>query len=525
MNQFAAGDVRQHETHNELAGQTWLPDTLLPRLDLDAIIVPASRPAEHLDHAVTLARAAGCWLLILCSQQLRSTEARKFLTARSFHQAVVIDLPPGYSHELFRFPGLLSLKNELPEACGFYATDLSMKRNVGLVLARMLGWHRIFFLDDDIRDIAYPDLQSTVNMLGSFSAAGLWVTDFPDNSIVCHANRMTKRSQDVFVSGAALAVNCDADIGFFPDIYNEDWLFFYDDASNGRLANSCLKATQLCYYPFANPRRAAWQEFGDVIAEGLYGLLHLGLEVQDAMRDYWAYFLEARRNFLEAIITRSQNVHPAMRDEMVQSVQRALKCLLTIRPDVCERYLRLWRQDLADWKERAAAIRVKSSIEEALHELGLAPPTAASSTGKIRPRRPETTPNTKAGPVVIPRSDTMKKLSDYVGPLRLGPVTAETQKRETKPFPILTEEYSAAMLAARMNDGYSLWAIDEAGGRQRKQRLGSRVSWLTSAWPWRRDPALTTYPSHKPNRAALSEFRDPLTPSLDTQAGCAERAS
>ena len=85
-----------------------------------------------------------------------------------------------------------------------------MKRNVGLALAKMLGWRRIFFLDDDIRDIAYPDLQRTVDMLGSFSAAGMWVTDFPDNSIVCHANRMTGGSQDVFVSGAALAVDCDS---------------------------------------------------------------------------------------------------------------------------------------------------------------------------------------------------------------------------------------------------------------------------------------------------------------------------
>ena len=68
-------------------------------------------------------------------------------------------------------------------------------------------------------------------MLGAFPTVGMWVTDYPDNSIVCHANRMTEGSQDVFVSGAALAVDCDADIGFFPDIYNEDWLFFFDDAS------------------------------------------------------------------------------------------------------------------------------------------------------------------------------------------------------------------------------------------------------------------------------------------------------
>ena len=66
------------------------------------------------------------------------------------------------------------------------------------------------------------------------------------------------------------------------------------------------------------PQRAAWQEFGDVIAEGLYTLLHLGLEVQQATHDYWAYFLEARRNFLEAIADASASAHPDdMRDEML----------------------------------------------------------------------------------------------------------------------------------------------------------------------------------------------------------------
>ena len=172
-----------------------------------------------------------------------------------------------------------------------------MKRNIGLALARMLGWQRIFFLDDDIRDIAYPDLQRTVDMLGSFSAAGMWVTEFPDNSIVCHANRMTEGSQDVFVSGAALAVDCDSDIGFFPDIYNEDWFFFFDAASKGQLGNSYLKATQLVYYPFANAERAAWQEFGDVLAEGLYALLHLDMDVGQATSAYWAHFLEATAEF------------------------------------------------------------------------------------------------------------------------------------------------------------------------------------------------------------------------------------
>jgi hypothetical protein len=437
MNPFAAV-IRQHTTHSVLTAPTKPQDTLLARRDLDAVIVPASRPAPHLDHAVTLARAAGCWLLILCSRRCRGAEVREFLAARSCRKAIVIDLPAGYSHELLRFPALLALQDELPEACGYITTDLSMKRNVGLVLARMLGWRRIFFLDDDIRDITYPDLQSTVNMLGSFAAVGMRVTDYPDNSIVCHANRLTNGKQGVFVSGAALAVDCDADIGFFPDIYNEDWLFFFDDVSSRRLANSSLEATQLCYYPFARAQQAAWQEFGDVLAEGLYGLLHLGLGWQDAKRDYWAQFLEVRRIFLEGIITRSKNAHHEMRAEMVASVQSALKCLQTIKPDLCERYVQDWRQDLVDWKQRVAGIPKMPSIEAALKEMQLTSSAWVSGTGRIPYRRDEPTPNIAAGAAELPRFGTLKGLPKRVDALSLG----VGHKRGTKRLTLLILEQS-----------------------------------------------------------------------------------
>ena len=423
MNPFAAV-IRQYETHRLLAAPTGPRDTPFTQLDLDAIIVPASRPATHLDHAVTLARAAGCWLLVLCSKRCRGSEVSEFLAVRSYYKTIVIDLPPGYSHELLHFPALLALQDELPEACGYVVTDLSMKRNLGLVLARMLGWRRVFFLDDDIRDIAYPDLQTTVNMLSSFSAAGLWVTDFPDNSIACHANRMTDRNQDVFVSGAALAVDCDADIGFFPDIYNEDWLFFFDDVSRGRLANSCLLATQLCYYPFARAQRAAWQEFGDVLAEGLYALLHLGLGWEQATCEYWTQFLEVRRSFLEGIITRWQNVHPEMQAEMLVSVYSALKCLLSIKPDVCERYVRHWRQDLADWRQRAAGIEKVPSVEAALAKMHLVSWASVGSTAKVTYRPEELTPNVTAGAVGLPQFDTLKDLSELASALGLGSTAA-----------------------------------------------------------------------------------------------------
>jgi hypothetical protein len=315
-----------------------------------------------------------------------------------------------------------------------------MKRNIGLVVARMLRWHRIFFLDDDIRDITYPNLQRTVDMLGSFSAAGLWVTDFPDNSIVCHANRYTRGSQDVFVSGAALAVNCESDIGFFPDIYNEDWLFMFDYASAGKLANSSLEATQLCYYPFAKAGRAAWQEFGDVIAEGLYSLLHLGLDVDQATRAYWTNFLEARRSFLEAILTRLPNAYPEMRDEIQTSVQLAEKCLQAVKPDLCERYVHAWRRDLADWKRRMAGIGRMPSIEAALQELGLTFAKSESNARRILPYWIEATPNVTAGAVKIPRFDTLPEMHTR----NLHPSSSAV----TQPSPVPTTRHPEAVSAA-----------------------------------------------------------------------------
>ena len=435
MNRYDA-DIRQHDTHRELAGQSELGQSPpVGALGLDAIIVPGTRPAEYLDHAVTLARAAKCSLVILCSHYLDGREARKYLDARSFRGAIVIELPPEYSHPLFNFRRLLSIKDQLPPACSSHITDLSMKRNVGLVLAKMLAWRRIFFLDDDIRDIAYPDLQRTVDMLGSFSAAGMWVTEFPDNSIVCHANRVTGGSQDVFVSGAALAVDCESDIGFFPDIYNEDWLFFFDSASKGELGNSYLKATQLYYYPFANAERAAWQEFGDALAEGLYALLHLDLDVVQATSEYWGKFIEARRHFLEAALSRGDDAPLDMRDEITASLQSALKCLNEITPDLCAQYVEAWRRDLEHWKRRWAEIRVMPSVDAALAELGLAT-TPSDSTRRILHPQDIAALLPAPGRVTIPKFDTLRTMEQRYAAECFCPLGPD-EKQSTEPLAML----------------------------------------------------------------------------------------
>ena len=58
--------AQQYQTHRQLLART---RARLGEGSHDAIIVPASRLAVNLDHAVTLARALDCWLVVLCEPQ------------------------------------------------------------------------------------------------------------------------------------------------------------------------------------------------------------------------------------------------------------------------------------------------------------------------------------------------------------------------------------------------------------------------------------------------------------------------
>jgi hypothetical protein len=367
-------DVRQHATHARLLRYQAPAAVTQERPSLDAIVVPASRPAYNLDHAITLARAVRCHLVVLCSRDTRKSDVHALLRARSFSHATVVKIPRKYSHKFFEFETTDWIKEQLPGR----NSDLSVKRNIGLILARMLGWERIFFLDDDIRDLDAVALRETVSLLHSarspqqsYYSAGMPASDFPDNSVVCHARRVIRESQDVFVSGSALAVDCTVPFAFFPDIYNEDWLFFYHDVAETRLGSSGHTATQLRYDPFANPMRAANEEFGDVIAEGLYALLEEDLKAEHATVERWGQFLSDRKRILDEIIERSDEAPREVREKMKHSVQIARKCLTEIRPEMCVEYIAAWRNDLKRWGDQRDTLPRVDSMGKALQELGL----------------------------------------------------------------------------------------------------------------------------------------------------------
>jgi hypothetical protein len=363
------GDTRQFQTHIELLTYT----SARVRASLDAIIVPASRPAPNLDHAITLARKLSCQLVVLCSRKARADKVNELLASRNFTRAFIVDIPEGYALPGLDFVTSKQASLNFPDGFVNPNGDLSTKRNIGLLLARMAGWERIFFLDDDIRGLYALDLRDVATRLGPLAVVGMRAVDFPDNSVVCHGHRETGGYQDVFVSGSVLAVHCDKAVTFFPEIYNEDWFFFYHAAQARRLGQHGRAATQLRYDPYADPLRAAGQEFGDVMAEGLYSLLHQRIGMSYASSDYWQVFLDSRMEFLEAVLARCDTVEPGLRNRIASSIEIAKAWSQRIEPAMCEHYIELWKKDLVTWEQRLRDVPRLSSVKAVLRELDLLP--------------------------------------------------------------------------------------------------------------------------------------------------------
>jgi hypothetical protein len=133
----------------------------------------------------------------------------------------------------------------------------------------------MLFLDDDIRRLNVAKLNSAAALLDEYPVVGLQVIKFPDASVVGHARRLTGRRQEPFISGGSLLVDPQRLNGFFPPIYHEDWLCIINHLRRGEVAVGG-GVGQVPYRPFANPVRASYEEFGDILASGLLWLVHIG---------------------------------------------------------------------------------------------------------------------------------------------------------------------------------------------------------------------------------------------------------
>jgi hypothetical protein len=345
---------------------------------LDAIVVPASRPASFLQPAIELAAFLGALLVVLCSKQTKIEQVARRVARTPGARALIVAIPEIWQHA--GFPTRTSAE-EFQKASANRTSDLSTKRNLGLLLARLRGWNKIAFVDDDVTLSQTDNIARLAGQLDDHQVAGMIVRRFPDNSVVCHARRLAGVQQDVFLTGAVLGVHCNnLPLSFFPDIYNEDWFFFADEAALRRLPR-VGNATQAEYDPFASPDRARWEEFGDLLAEGLYALIgqdpnvSFDEQLHGATSAYWSRFIDARSEVISEAKTTLARFGDPDENGYVSSALDSLAAsesqLETITADLCVNFLAAWREDRQEWQRFSTGVNNVGSTREAMDFLEL----------------------------------------------------------------------------------------------------------------------------------------------------------
>ncbi len=404
-----------HGSHQDLIWAT--DDSAAAPRGIDAIIVPTARRPAYLDEAARLAGALSCTLVTLHSKQWTSA-AKAAPLLRQTDRFVAIDVP---DPQALRLPNW-ETSRLLAKTVFARRTDLSAKRNMGVLLSLMLGWRRVLFLDDDITKLNPADVRRASGLLDTHNAVGLDIGGFPDHSVVCHAYLQAGGPQQSFIGGGALAVHLERCRSFFPGIYNDDWFFLLGDKGIQSVAVTG-KVRQYPYDPFRSPDRARAEELGDVLAEGIYWLLDQGKSIADADRAHWDRFLGKRKQFICRVlrmVEQDATIGPAERERRVAALKGSLGRLAHITPGLCESFLRAWAVDRQSWQRFLQKPFVRA-VQESSPDERLPKALAALS----RPGEPRLTSHFRmvGGPQVIPR-----------GTVPLGTTPLETVPLDTVPL-------------------------------------------------------------------------------------------
>jgi hypothetical protein len=337
------------------------------RVKPDAIIVPTVRHPANLRDAAELAIALDCPLVTLHSGKWTSAAvAARRLPPRT--DLIAIDVP---AWARLRLPDFQTARVLATSTKFHRPTDTSPKRNLGLMLCHMLGWKHIVFLDDDIEIPDPADLELAAGLLDDHNIVGLLVGGYPDNSVVCHANRIAGGHQESFIGGGAIVVEAERTCSFFPDIYNDDWFYMLDGERLQSVGAASGRVIQRPYDPFRNPDRARAEELGDVLAEGVFWLLDQGKSVQDADVRHWQGFLARRRSFINHVLSlvSEADIEPAEKRRMVEALKAARGRLAFITPGLCRDYLQALAADRRLWQSHMLGLQAQPSRRAALRQL------------------------------------------------------------------------------------------------------------------------------------------------------------
>lgn len=231
--------------------------------------------------------------------------------------------------------------------------DIWSKRNYILLFALGQGLSQVLLADDDI----IPPVGLISDVLARarrYVLVGSNIAGMPDMSIVGHVCSLHGIVSQSFVSGHFLAVNVPAAAQYyFPDIYNEDWIFVLMNSLTSPVVRYGT-IFQLYWNPFdGTHRRAAFEEQGEVIVEGIVRALLADKDVASLEREeHWQQVLSARRR-MHGQLASSQLVQSAPVVSAILGAARDEAMAITAKE--CLMFWRDYSARLTEWRSLIAA--------------------------------------------------------------------------------------------------------------------------------------------------------------------------
>lgn len=316
--------------------------TVLPVFDknfiisLDAIFVPFRNRHTYVNNLLNelLWYEGPIYLMPSCQSDLRSVNWAPLQR--------VEQLSVEYGDFISFFESLLTSTQMSTRPFGLQ-WDLPLKRNYALWYSKKRKYRKILLVDDDIRGLVASTLYLGSSCLDNYSIAGCFVEEFPDASIVDHLELLSGKNVYPFLSGSFLFVRPSDSLSFFPKIYNEDWIFMIHHIIGRRIC-AFGSIRQMPYDPFQDINKAAFQEFGEIITEGLYALLNTGQYHRRFERSIWEDVICQRR---QTIASLKQTLCDSKCERIVAA---ALDANRAVVPDDCLLFIENWESDLVTWQ-------------------------------------------------------------------------------------------------------------------------------------------------------------------------------
>lgn len=221
-------------------------------------------------------------VLQLCNDSLNCI----YLGKEEFHQFIT-----KYGIDLQKFDFLLRL-------IGNTEWNLGYARNFALLYSKSLGLEKVLFTDDDIQVPNLNLIEELFLSKNDYQFVGAHILGLVDDSVLGHIATDVGIMNERMLSGGFMVFNPFEIDHFFFNNYNEDWIWLFLQLKEKKYLQTG-EVFQALSNPLENYKnKIVFQEFGEIILDGILDLYPDGLFENLLSLDFWQRILIERNEYL-----------------------------------------------------------------------------------------------------------------------------------------------------------------------------------------------------------------------------------